>query len=131
MTYAVAKKAALLMPSGPLEDGQHLYVIMTNPCDQGKSLLVSISSIKDGRFHDPACIIEVGEHPFVTKRSFVEYRLSRIIRCDHIAKCVAGWVFTPKAGVSDELFAKIEAGIEASDFTPKLVTTYHQANRHR
>lgn len=119
------------MPSGPLEDGQHLYVVATNPCDEDKALLVSLSSVKEGRFHDPSCVIEVGEHPFVTKRSFVEYRVSRILRCDHVVKCVAGWVFTPKAEVSDALFGKIEAGIEASDFTPKLITTYYRANRHR
>lgn len=131
MTYAVAKKATLLMPSGPQEDGQHLYIIVTNPCDESKTLLVTLCSIKDGRFHDPSCIVEVGEHPFVTKRSYVDYRLSRIVRCDHISKCVAGWTFTPKADVSDSLFARVEGGIEKSDFTSRLVTTYHDANRHR
>jgi hypothetical protein len=130
MPYAVAKKATLLMPSGP-DEGQHLYVIMTNPCDEGQSLLVSLSSIKEGRFHDPACIIEVGEHPFVTKRSYVEYRLSRIIRCDHITKCVDGWTFTPKADVSDDLYAKIAAGIGASEFSSKLTIKYYEANAHR
>jgi len=131
MAYVVAKRATLLMPSGPGEEGLHLYCAVTNPCDQNQCLLVTFSSIKEGRFHDPACVVDVGEHPFVTKPSFIEYRLSRIISCEHVAKCVAGWVFTPKVDVSDDLLLRLQTGIEASDFTPMLVYRYFDLNKHR
>lgn len=67
----------------------------------------------------------------MTKRSFVEYRLPRIIRCEHISKCVGVWIFTPKADASDELYAKIAAGVSASEFSPSLVIKYYQANAQR
>jgi len=128
--YIVAKKATLLVPSGPGENGQHLYVIVTNPCAEQQCLMVTMSSIKEGRFHDPACILAAGEHPFITKPSFIDYRLSWQVRCDHVVKCVDGWVYTSKTDVTDELFGKICGGIPASDFMPVRLYRYFEGNKH-
>lgn len=121
----------MLLPSGPGADGQHLYAVITNPCDGSQSLLVSFSSIKPGRFHDPSCLVQPGEHEFIIKPTYVEYRMARIMRCDHIAKCVDGWTFTPKGPISDALLERIHNGVEQSDFTSGLVIKYFAANRHR
>lgn len=131
MVYVVVKKATLLLPSGPGTDGQHLYAIITNPCDGDQCLLVSFSSVKQGRFHDPACLVNPGEHEFVVKPTYVEYRMARIMRCDHIDKCVSGWTFTPKGPISDDLLERIHNGVEQSDFTSGRVFNYFNANRHR
>ena len=129
--HVVARKGTLLIPSGSGDDGKHLYVVLTNPCDAGQCLLVSWSRIKENRFFDPACRLEPGEHEFITQPTFVEYRLSRILSCDHIIKCVAGWYFTPKDDVSDEVCDRMRAGLEASEFTSRRVLVYFNANRDR
>ncbi|TPI15762.1 hypothetical protein FJW06_05400 [Mesorhizobium sp. B4-1-3] len=131
MAYVVAKKSALLIPSGPGEDGKHLYVIVTAPCEAERCLLVTLTSIRDGRFFDPACRVDVGEHEFITKPSYVEYHMSRTLRCEQIVKCVDGWYFTPKPPASEELVERLCAGLTESDFTSKIVLDYFAANRHR
>ncbi|WP_192253805.1 hypothetical protein [Mesorhizobium caraganae] len=79
----------------------------------------------------PACTIEPGEHGFITKPSYVEYHLSRILRCEQITKCVDGWYFTPKPAVSDALMNRMRQGIVDSDFTAKMVLKYFEANKDR
>ena len=130
MAYVVVKKATLLMPSGPDPDGHHLHIITTAPCDQNQVLLTTLCSVKEGRVHDKACLVEAGEHEFAKKLSFIEYRLSSLLHCDKIAKFVDGWYFTPKTEVSDELFERIRAGILTSDFTPRFIQTYFGKNAH-
>ncbi|WP_146172497.1 hypothetical protein [Mesorhizobium helmanticense] len=121
----------MLIPSGPGEDGKHLYAILTNPCQNASCLLVTVTSIKEGRFFDPACRIEPGEHEFITKPSYVEYRMSRILRCEQITKCVDGWYFTPKPAVSDDLINRMRQGVVDSNFTAKLVLKYLEDNKDR
>ncbi len=73
------------MRSGPDHDPDrmHLFVVLTDPLcnfDDGirKVLLVSLSSIHDDLYHDSACILEPGEHPFVKRDSYVVYQKARI-----------------------------------------------------
>ncbi|MBN9309308.1 hypothetical protein [Devosia sp.] len=129
MSFVVAKKATLLIPSGPDPDGHHLFVVLTSPCTHGQCLLTSFSSVKPGLFHDKTCLVAPGEHEFITKDSFIEYRLSRVLRCDQIEKAVNGWLYTPKPAVSDELLERIRDGIEQSELTPRFVQEYFEKNK--
>lgn len=116
----------LLVPSGSSAnpDGKHLFVIVNDACPDGKHALVSFSTIREGQHYDPTCVLEPGAHDFVKQRSFVCYQFSRIDFTDHLIKCVQGWTFTEKPPVSDDLLAKIIAGIPVSDFTPRYVEVY-------
>ena len=68
--------ATLLIPSGPEHDPDrmHLFVVLTNPFDDRgdgvqRVLLVSLSTVHDHKNHDPACVLEAGEHRFVKHES--------------------------------------------------------------
>jgi hypothetical protein len=133
MPYVVARGNALLVPSGSHNDPnrKHLFVVLTESCPAGEHLLVSVSSIKPNVFHDPACLISAGEHPFITVASFVEYRLARTIDAAHIVKCVDGWLYTPREPVSPPLLQRMCDGVELSRFVPKRVHAYYLANKSR
>lgn len=123
------KGGTLLIPSGSdsRPDGQHLFVILNNSCRNGQHALVSISSIRDGQYYDPTCLIEAGEHEFIRIRSFVRYQMARIERTQHLINCVGGWTFIEKAAVSEALADRMLAGATASDFTPRFVQEYLEA----
>jgi len=131
MPYVVARGNALLIPSGTHSDPnrKHLFVVLTDACAAGAHLLVSLSSIKPNVFHDPACLVAAGEHPFVTVDSFVEYRLARTIDAAHIVKCVAGWVYTPREPVTPALLQRTCDGIEQTRFVPKRIHAYYMTNK--
>lgn len=124
MAYEVRKGATLLVPSGP--SGNHLYVVVTEPDENDQVLVVTFCSIPEQGFHDATCEIHEG-HPFVTRPTYVNYRLSEIMTCAHIEKCVDGWVYTPKQSIDDdELMTRMRDGILDSELTPQRIQTYFQ-----
>ncbi|MFX4354904.1 hypothetical protein ABTA30_18535, partial [Acinetobacter baumannii] len=70
----------LLVPSGP--SGNHLFVVLFDPqvpidTSFGKKLhlaQVNFTSVRPGMIHDTSCIIESGEHEFISHQSYVNYR---------------------------------------------------------
>ncbi|WP_372993072.1 hypothetical protein [Sulfitobacter sp.] len=117
---------AFLVPSGPAEY-LHLNIVGTaqiEPPDM--RLLIPISSIKDGVFHDQTCVLDVGEHPFITKPSFVFYRHIQQRSATKISMCLENGDFIAKDSASEALIAKIIAGIPASNFTAPWVLNFFQ-----
>lgn len=128
MPFQPVKKATLLMPSGPAADPNrlHLFVILTDPCPRGANLLVSVSSVREGRFHDPACIVEAGEHRRIKVRSWVEYRLTRAVLCAALIKGEAAWLYRPDEPITDELHRRMCGGLMASDHCPPRLRRYFE-----
>lgn len=55
-------------------DGSHLSIALTTPVGaNGTFLAVNLTSVKNGAPLDDTCLIQPGEHPWVTKRSEVHY----------------------------------------------------------
>lgn len=124
MAFVPEKKATLLIPSGSQPGQLHLYVLLTNSCKNSFNLLVNFTSIKEGCFYDNACIIQAGEHPFITKNSYIFYQGTRQDRSDHLIKCVEGWLFKPHDPLSDDLFDRVCAGIEKTKFISRGMRQY-------
>jgi hypothetical protein len=68
----------------------HLFFVVTNKCPDNRHLLLSVSSVKIGHFHDSTCVIGIGEHAFVTTESLIFYSKPQLLHHDNLAKCVAG-----------------------------------------
>lgn len=115
--------ATLLMPSGPA--GEHLFIVLcdprpftgygTNPC----IVLVNLSSIREGIHHDATCVLELGEHVFVKRASFVEYRRARIEQVTHVTKMVEQGLFKPQEPMSHEILGRVLEGLTRSPFTKR------------
>ena len=115
----------LLIPSGPA--GDHLFVLIYGPNSfegRGRSLdfvSVSFTSLVNGVPHDPACVVQVGEHPFVTHDSYVSYRHSRIDSEQELARNVSSGLFIPKVDVSQSLLRRIRVGLHNSRLVPRYI----------
>lgn len=125
-----SKRKCILVPSGTQDDPDrhHLFVILTDACEEGFHLAVSLSSVKQGMKHDTTCVLDAGCHDFVTKKSFAMYGKIEKLRSTHLSKCVAGWLYKPKGEMPDEYFDRICAGVEKSDFTPGWAQKYFKKN---
>jgi hypothetical protein len=124
MSYLPSKGKCFLIPSGPQEDSKHLFVIITNKCPADCHLLISISSVEPGEYHDPACFLRAGDHPFVKHLSFAVYSKAVIISHDEIIKRVGEFAFLIKEDASDEFVEKIRAGIAVSKRSTKKIKAY-------
>lgn len=119
------KYETFLIPSG---NKNHLFVVLTEACPEGNVLLVSFSTIREERFYDSTCIVTPGEHPFIKKPSFIEYRKARIEKASHVVKCREATYWFPHEPVSNELFTRICMGILDSPHTPKRIKDYYRSN---
>jgi hypothetical protein len=115
--------STLLMPSGP--SGNHLFVIVTDEVD-GECLLVSLSTIREGRYHDGTCEVPPGVHEFVTDHSFAFYGHARVERAAHLVKMEEAGVFFAKGDMPAHVVEAICAGIEQSAHTPNFVVRFYK-----
>jgi len=127
------KRATLLVPSGPQSEPnrKHLFVVLTDPADAGAGvkalLMVSLSSIKPGLPYDPSCILYPGDHPFVTRQSFVLYQKARIEEADKVLRGVKSGKLVAQDPMDSAVFARICKGLEDSRLTPPKVLSFYRA----
>lgn len=109
--------ATLLIPSGPNHDPDrmHLHVVLTDPLSTtGDVLLVCVCSIPMSNLYDSSCTFFPGEHPFIWKDSFVDYRHCTIAPAALLEHKVASREFVAKDDLVAKRLADVLAGFEAS-----------------
>jgi hypothetical protein len=126
MSYVVKRNATFLVPSGSVDEPEklHLHVVSTNPCENNKCLLLTISTIKAGLWFDRTRTVASGSHPFISAESYVNYRHAVVKNCATIAKSVDGWLYITKGDFHDALTDYILSGVRESEMTPKYVIDY-------
>ncbi|MFG1263893.1 hypothetical protein [Xanthobacter aminoxidans] len=126
MSYIVKRRNTFLAPSASTRDanGHHLHVVCTEPCKSNKSVVLTISTIRDKQWHDPTVIIDVGLHKFVKAKSFVHYAYAQVMDCSAISRDVDSWVFMPKEEMVESVVSAMLCGAHESEMTPKFVLDY-------
>lgn len=79
--FVPVRRATLTIPSGPVDDPnrEHLHVLLTNPMGAARLvLLVSVSSVRAGLYHDPTCYLYPGDHEFLRHQSHVVYARAQL-----------------------------------------------------
>ena len=115
----------------------HLYVALTDPVSVSgyrdeSVLLVSVSTERQDAKTDPACILNVGEHEAVTRRSYVPYRYALVKSMADIRTEEASGLITAVEPVAPHVLDRICAGLEASPNTRETVIAfYREAERLR
>jgi hypothetical protein len=94
------------------EYGVHLHVVVAeaSPNDSATILLVFISS-ENSHYRDPTTIIQPGEHPFITKKSWVKYQSVLIGSRNEIQGLIKKYY----GKVTPDLLNRIQDGIEKTD----------------
>ncbi len=116
--------AAFLIPTDS-PSSHHLFFVVCN--NETHCLLVSLSTVREDRPCDRSCIIEPGEHPFVKKKSFVNYiRVKEELLSDILAWS-ANKSHIRKPDASEKLVSKIKKGGAKSKALPKKYKHYFQS----
>jgi hypothetical protein len=113
----------LLVPSGP--SGLHLFVLVLGPVtfpgygSTPQIAMVSATTLREGIPHDPACVLEPGDHPFIQHRSFISYRHLRLDTDPHVGRMVDSAVWSRHEPCTPALLQRIVAGVCLSKLTPR------------
>ncbi|MGB8743042.1 MAG: hypothetical protein WCD52_23200 [Xanthobacteraceae bacterium] len=131
--YKPSKGCTLLIPSGTSEnpEGKHLFIVVTNPCAGICHLLISASTVKPHRAHDPTCLLAPGDHPFIEQQSYIFYARAQQLPQAGIVKCVQGGRYVPKDSCNTAVLKRICGGISASALTPRWAKEYFRINGNR
>lgn len=130
MPWIAARKATLLIPSGPNHDPsrKHLHIVVTDPNASGDVLIVCVVSIPPTNIYDSSCTFFPGEHPFIFKDSYIAFRFSRVVQVSLLEAGVAAGDYIAKADLDEKRFADVVAGLIDSPFTtPKILKFYQSA----
>ena len=119
------------MPSGPAHDRDrfHLFIVCTEPVGELlEQLVVGVTSLKDGYPHDPSCYLYVGDHSFISRKSWVFYRAAKIVPGDKLAIGVADGQFLQREILDQDVFDRVCHGIITSDETRQRIRTFYCNN---
>lgn len=114
----------LLMPTG-IE--KHFFVIATAPCPENRVALVNISTVHAMKHHDSTCVLDVGDHEFIKRKSYVYYARARIEPAGGLIRGVRAGTFIPRQSVSAATLERICDGFLESDEVPQIIARYVRA----
>lgn len=92
----------------PPNNKEHLFIIIAIETNSESALLVNITSPKIGC--DNTCCINIGDHPFVTHISVINYADSRITPIANLEYCLQNNIFKKHVPASGPLLKKIQDG---------------------
>lgn len=115
--FPVQQRDAFLLPFEEDDDGDplyHLFFVMTDPAKHSDVLLVNISSVYAGAVHDSTCYVSLGDHPFLTRQSYVVYALANQVPLQQLQrKIAAGEIIHRPPPLDPAVFARIAIGFGA------------------
>jgi len=110
------------MPKNDPRRTAHLWIVLTDPDENGKFLGVNITSYE--LFKDLTVILTAGEHPFIVKRSVVQYTDARIFTVENMDLLIGRGFAELREECSDALLEKARAGLMKSDHAPQDAQDY-------
>lgn len=100
------------------EGAKHCYFVITPIDSDGNVVVVNCSSYRGTKQDDTTCILNPGDHPFITHTSYIAYRFAKMMKYSDVQK------LNPVRDVSKELYEKIREGAKNSDHTPIKIYQY-------
>lgn len=107
----------------------HLHVVMNDPVHCGELndlsvLVVNFSTVQPGAYHDPACVVQAGCHPFIRHESYVVYRGATVLKVPRLEAKIQTGDVRPDAPVSRIVYDQIRAGFDMSDLVSPKISRY-------
>ena len=94
----------------------HLRVVISYPeKDSEKVLLVNFTG-HEGEYRDDSCILEIGEHPFITKRTSICYKDASFATVGQLNKLLKLRKIEKREPVSSAVLTKILEGADVTEF---------------
>ena len=95
----------------------HLWMVISHPCAKtNKCVLVNLTGwIRVG---DQTCLVDVGEHPYVKKRSLVFYPGARMYTPEYITKLRQAGLLDDREDLAPGLLKKVQIGSILSPHFP-------------
>jgi hypothetical protein len=96
----------------------HPRIVISDPeLNEDKVVLVNFTGF-EGEFRDHSCVLEVGEHGWLTKRTCISYKDATVVSQKQFDELFNRKLMTKLDPVSDDVLRKILKGAEVTDELP-------------
>jgi len=100
------------------EIDDHPRIVISDPeQNPGQVVLVNFTGF-EGEYRDHSCVLEVGEHPWLIKKTCISYKDASVVTQLVIDSLIENGKLKLLAPVSDAVLGKILAGADVSDYLP-------------
>ena len=98
--------------------GDHLRIVVSDPGkDSNNVLTVSLTTFREGKFHDPSCFLDVGDHPFVKHKSYISFQHAvNRSNADWDRMLASGQIILEESKVTEDALERIHVGASNSEF---------------
>src|ERR1700693_3528645 len=97
------------------ENDDHLFFVVSD-FQEPEAVIMNLTTVRS--FSDTSCVIQPGEHPFVTAASCVAYNFAEIVPSAIISDGVGSGTIVPQAALSPELMARVWDGAAVTRHLP-------------
>jgi hypothetical protein len=113
------------------EEIAHLWIVLTNPDPEGWILVANITTVysSDKDRADLTVCVNPGEHPFVTKLSYIFYREAMTKRISELEAEEKAGNLKMNAACSQVLTSMARAGIRGSKYCTKAIQRFYNERK--
>lgn len=108
-------------------DFDFLWIVTSRSNEDGGIVIFKLKPWRQDH-SDESCIILPNEHPFIVRKSVVDYRLGRLLTPDLLKILNDSGCFIPHEKTSGELLGRIQRGALESLFTAQKFQVMVQAS---
>jgi hypothetical protein len=91
----------------------HLWIVISDPAENPEEVLL-VNFTKYRADKDQACIVERGDHPFISQKTCVEYRGAKMASAKELQTLLDSGQVSSHKPASPQLLARIRAGVANS-----------------
>ena len=104
----------------------HLWIVATEPlATTSEAILVNVTTLRD--HSDTTLILDVGDHPFIVRKSVIFFDDAQIIDTRKLAAGIQAGFWRQKERCSDYLIDRIQKALVASLRTPEKIKIFYRA----
>ncbi len=104
----------------------HLHIVLLDYEDfSGTTVIVNIETLDSPR-QEQTTVLEAGCHPFVTHKSYVNYRRAQTYSRASLDQLVRNGDAVPKEPMPHEVLKRIQDGLLRSTRTPPITKHYYE-----
>ncbi len=116
----ITAKFTFLAPTPKYRNTFHLYIIIS--IVDTKALFVNVTTKKASS--DVSCVLQVGDHDFITRESVINYGDAKIAEIDKLKEAIDKRIFKPQKPITDDLLIRILKGARNSKAFPQGYLKY-------
>jgi len=102
----------LVIPEPDTSYDSHLWMVISDPAQSDECLIVNFTSWRADK--DQACVVEVGEHPYLTGKTCINFRDAKLCKLSDLEILISSRRLKAHAPLSPALLNKIRDAVPES-----------------